>query len=179
MHQKVILYKCSTKIAIFSQIDSKPTKLKGFFLEKLRLYKKQGKKVCKATAARCAHLFLFAGIAEKRCKQVTPWWSYSGELLTAPGRCKNESMRWCDQKETFLLDLIKNGPKLKTFWVCSTALICIEQQWADPQDSKVHTHPLKVRIFFCSFTQLIVFMPEQPAYITSSTLKHHCQRNMP
>ena len=27
---------------------------------------KQGKKVCKATAVRCAYLFLFAGIAEKR-----------------------------------------------------------------------------------------------------------------
>ena len=88
-------------------------------------------------------------------------------------------MRQRIEETHFLLDLIKNGPKLKTFWVCSTALICIEQQCADPQDSKVHTHPLKVRIFFCSFTQLIVFMPEQPAYITSSTLKHHCQRNMP
>ena len=41
-----------------------------------------------------------------------------------------------------------------------------------------HTPFESANIFFCSFT-LIVFMPEQPAYITSSTLKHHCQRNMP
>ena len=55
------------------------------------------------------------------------------------------------KRNVFLLNLIKNGTKLTTFWVCSTALICIEQQCADPQDSKVHTHPLKVRIFFLQF----------------------------
>ena len=41
----------------------------------------QGKKVCKTTAVRCAHLFLFAGIAEKLFGH--PKKSYSGELLTA------------------------------------------------------------------------------------------------
>ena len=55
---------------------------------------KQGKKVCKVTAVRCAYLLLFAGIAEKRYSQMvttttTP--SYIGELLTAPDRCKKQS----------------------------------------------------------------------------------------
>ena len=36
----------------------------------IKYEKEQGKKVCKVTAVRCAHLFLFAGIAEKQCKQV-------------------------------------------------------------------------------------------------------------
>ena len=48
----------------------------------------KGKKVCKATAVRCAYLVLFA------CDRVN-WLpeekkSYSGQLLTAPDRSKKE-----------------------------------------------------------------------------------------
>ena len=56
---------------------------------------KQGKKVCKATAAQCAYIcFLLASRSDraKRLKQKKNKKSYSAQLLTAAGRCKNHEV---------------------------------------------------------------------------------------
>ena len=71
----------------FHQIRLSRVRGENFYAGKLK-FVKQGKKVCKATAARC----LFVFVAEKRYSKTvtTTRSSYIGQLLTAAGRCKNE-----------------------------------------------------------------------------------------
>ena len=61
---------------------------------------KQGKKVCKATAARC--VFVFVCWHRGEAIQSNGYYhhqnipnSYIGELLTAADRCKNKDMQSC------------------------------------------------------------------------------------